>query len=525
MYSVFKVNKLAIGLALIMGVMASTASANECSTMQFEQSESNGINYATRIRLNNGLLLKSEIQKYDKSISLKAKMYGHIGDEEKRIINGSKVYFLEEGEHNITVELWKMSYFKTRFTTSIYNDPKVRGINIEPEKSSTFKLNVDKNLAYKLNFTVEGGIEITSSRSLCVLKKNELLSAINNTSSSGQNSEILPEKLEQRLRVVMNKLFKSGHDLGVIKSQVSDFFGAAVDDSFKGKRGEIRLLSVLPFSLAHNMGLLSGDIIVGYGDMKFATLGEFLDSLEYNTEIEINVLRNNTLVNLNVAYEAVVSPQVIYGKNDIHMQQKFIGGVELDEGLHFEFSQIMIEISNYYLKNNYKGSLHIARLNSVYDQFGLIGTLNRKSQTEFTINVDEVLPYSAAESIGLQAGDIISAVNDRSMNSRDLNHINRELQNLKLGNLYSITLVRNGNDMMLKDNYQPSKLSAFSLQIDLDAVEKQKTIVAVALAGNVKRRLFIASKARYPTRGVNNDAYGTEAGVKFTQQLDAADDR
>jgi len=524
MYLAYKNNKSIASILVLLGAMVSSASASECSSLKFKQTEINGTDYVTRIKLNNGNLLASEVTKYDKALSMKTKRYGRIGESEKRVVKGNKVYFLEEGQHYLTIELWKKTLFKRLFTTSVYSEFSFRGRRFIPTKVSTVQLKIESDLAYELDVDIDGEVLVTSTKSLCELKQNNLLSAVSNEGSEIESIKTLPDQLEKRLRVAMNKLFASGQPFGVIGSQVSQLFGAVRDNTYKGKEGEVRLLSVLPFSLAHNIGLLSGDVIVGYGNKAYPTLSNFLDSLEYKKKIEINVLRNDTVVELKMDYKPVVIPQVVYGTNENHLQNSLILGVELDDEIQFEFNQVVLEVTNFYLENNYSGNLTLIRHDSINKLFGLIGTLNKTTHSEYSITVDEVLPYSAAHTLGLKVGDSISSVNNKKMNSRDLKHINRELRELKVGELYTVVIQRGENTITLTDNYNPSENSAFNLVIDLDAKEKYQGIVATV--GSIQRKIYMhANTGKMGGSQYGNGDSGYKAGVKAVQRSDAADKR
>jgi hypothetical protein len=473
MYSVYKESKLALGLSLLMGSITITAHASECSTLQFTASEVNGINYVTNLKHNNGLLLESEMLKFKDTLrSMKEDRNNALFRSKKETINGSTKYYLAEGDHSLTVEMWKKNDLKRGLKETLYSSADVLGIAAKPEKVSTYKMVTENNLAYQVSIALDGELDIKSTKKLCVLKTNHLLPAIVKTDKTVRSLKKLPIQLEKRLRVVMNKVINSGQPLGVINSVESEFFGAVKDNSYKGKEGHIRLLSVMPYSLAHNLGLLSGDVIISYGDMENSTLEETLLALEYKKHMEFEVLRSSTLVKLKMEYKPVVVPEVIYGVSESDLQKKIISPSEFNSETQFEINQLMLEVSNFYRKNNFKGTITLARDDTYNKEFGLVGTLIKNPNSGYVINVVDVLPFSSAKGIGLQRGDLIISVNNQIMETTNISNINKELRELIEGKEYFISIKRGNDYITLKEKYIPSEFSKFALHIDLDTEDK-----------------------------------------------------
>jgi hypothetical protein len=66
------------------------------------------------------------------------------------------------------------------------------------------------------------------------------------------------------------------------------------------------VIKCLPFAVAHNVGELSSDVIVSFGDDEFSTLAEFVNNFEYNKEVEVSVRRNNTFIKLKATYDRLL---------------------------------------------------------------------------------------------------------------------------------------------------------------------------------------------------------------------------
>lgn len=475
MYIVYKRMQYILAIILLSSVTPYVAASN-CSSLQFQKSEINGKQYIARIKLNNGLMLESHIRKLNNILSKKARQSNVNWEDERKIINGDKTYYLASGEHELTVEYWDEKDFRRLYTKTIFGSKLPKDSIFVPIKMSTFKLKTFDNLAYKVDFKLNGEVNITTKKIQCTLSGKQLLPAIT-VEPLTIPDDILPEHLERRLRVVMNKMLKNGPKSGLIMSKISNYFGAVQDNNYQGRKGDIRVLTVLPYSLAYNLGLLSGDVIVGYGDENYTTLAKFLASLKFKNKIEINILRNENLIKLEMEYHPVVIPQVLYGNNEKATQKDLITGVEFDAKLEFEFDQLLVEISDYYRKDNFKGKLNLVRDNTLSPLFGLTGTLEKASPSTYRIIVDHVHPTSAAEILGLKVGDKILSVNEKTMNTRDIKHINDILRNHQQGREYKVLLLRNGIETTLTGYYTASEFSAFSVIIDLDSIDKYKDIV------------------------------------------------
>jgi hypothetical protein len=521
MYSVYKSNKLIVGLTLLMGTITSTGYANECSTLQFTPSEVDGTTYVTRLKHNNGLLLEGETSKNREP--LPARRAGHnngLSRSNLEMINGNKKYFLAEGDHSLTIELWNKNDLRRIFQQNLYNNGGEMDEVAKPEKVSTFKMVIENNLAYQANITLDGKLDIISNNTLCALENNNLLTANNDEIKEAQSVQVLPAQLEKRLRLVMNRVMDSGKSLGVIQSTESAFFGAVKDNAYQGKQGHIRLLSVLPYSLAYNLGLLGGDIIVGYGDMKTTTLEETLLILEYKKEMEFDVLRNGSLVKLRMEYKPVAIPQVVYGKNESDLNMKIIGANEFKGNLKFDVDQLTLEVANFYKRNNYEGRLTLARNNTYNSEFGLVGSLKKISSSGYAINVGDVLPFTSAKAIGLKSGDSIISVNGKIMETANISHINKELRDLVEGKEYSISVKRGNEDITLREKYIPSRFTKFALVIDLDSAEKHD--MNIAATENIKLQF---DKARLVERTKNSMRRKSPGTADNYWQKDNGNDR
>jgi hypothetical protein len=120
-----------------------------------------------------------------------------------------------------------------------------------------------------------------------------------------------------------------------------------------------------------------------------------------------------------------------------------------------------------------------------------MGSLKEISSSEFNIEVDDILPFSAAKAIGLQVVDLITSVNDKMVKTRDLTEINRELSKLKASDKYRVLIQRGEKSLTLNGHYKSSELSVFNLLIYLDSFEKHSPTVATMI--DIKRKLTLVS--------------------------------
>lgn len=154
--------------------------------------------------------------------------------------------------------------------------------------------------------------------------------------------------------------------------------------------------------------------------------------------------------------------------NALTNAQQIINYTSLPQDLQSEYSQLVMEIGDYYRQQGAdKDTLTIARASSKDYVFGLRGA-PIKWNNQFALRVNHVNQASTAQSLGLQKEDLIIAVRDQPIPHNGLAFLSGEIAKTNIGEPLPFTVIRNGKNIALNNHYQPSNLAAFELNISLN---------------------------------------------------------
>ena len=290
-------------------------SASECATISFSGNEVEGEGYVIVLVGSNG-----------RAININGNL---VGIEE---------HYLEEGEHSLIIEVWNGNdYKKIRKFIARKNKnrgrlfKKIKVNNVMYEQKKIIKINVKADHNYNLelqgNLPENEVILQSKTKMKCNIGDQSLLLAKKNVKAdtiSGNTS--LPEELEYRLRRVMAKIHKY-HNEGseykaysnIVPVKFNDYFGTVIDKQY-AVNGSLKVLSVLPYSVASKLGLASGDNIISFNgqpvkaSQKSPTtkLTTYLSSIKLNKNISIQIIRNGNKLTLNTKNVPVVIPEISY---------------------------------------------------------------------------------------------------------------------------------------------------------------------------------------------------------------------
>lgn len=154
--------------------------------------------------------------------------------------------------------------------------------------------------------------------------------------------------------------------------------------------------------------------------------------------------------------------------NALTSTQKIINYTPLPQALQNEYSQLVMEIGDYYRQQGADNdTLTIARAPSTDYVFGLRGA-PIKWNNQFALRVNHVNQASTAQSLGLQKKDLIIAVRDQQIPQNGLAFLSGEIAKTNIGEPLPFTVIRDGKNIVLNNHYQPSNLAAFELNISLN---------------------------------------------------------
>lgn len=204
--------------------------------------------------------------------------------------------------------------------------------NFTEKHNNTFQIEVKNNFNYILNVMAnESLVEV-------MLVDKKKIECMNNTVSEANKDysyliknrpKFLPEYLKTKVNHFMAKLdnYSDENNIkneGVIVYQgETNQLGIVTDKSYQGRQQNIKILTITPFSLANQLGLMSGDIIIQLGKSNnvgnLTLITQYIASLSKNEKISIKVQRDHKEVMLFTPNKSLM-----YKKNIFSMTYKLI---------------------------------------------------------------------------------------------------------------------------------------------------------------------------------------------------------
>ena len=477
--------------------------ANECAAISFAPEIINDKEYVVVVRADNGVSVM-DLRKY------------------RDIVEGEYRYTLSAGLHNLILDIWLKKDFSRiyrtwRGTFAVKPDY----VNPKPELTKVIKVSVtaDQFLQFSLSApTINANFELTNQSSVkCNENKNNLISSqlILDDEVIAKNLQ-LPEVLEYRLARLMADIAddtikkddqaKTSLIANIAPLEVDTAFGIVLDDD----NTRIKVLAVLPNSFAYNLGLASGDLIITLGGkpIEFKRLStddivlEYLQSVLSNEVITMVVVRNNKSIQLSQNYIPLAFPDANYQIYNKSTEAKgtikkamIINGYTLPETLDYQYKQLRLAINGYIqgIKNS-DGMITLDRKASLDKNFGIdVAIIPNSKSGGFTISAIEW--NSSAAKLGLIKNDVMLAVNNQPLTNLAIKELSSLLNNLTVGQGYSIKVNRSNQVKVLNGVYQPRELPAFTLGITLVSSKSIEANLAF-----MKRMNMFSLSLEHPTR-------------------------
>jgi len=483
MNSVFKKSYKTLLFTLTLGLTyTSSVSANECATVKFKANTIDNDSYIINVAANNG-----------------QPVFGFL--DEKSIAGSPYYYYLEEGQHTLTIEKWPIKAYE------LYKRYKGNGKRIPPKKwdsiikdskieTKVIGLNVKAAHSYDLSLVstaLDAQFELLSATPMaCIDDVEEVLPAKNSSTIVNSSKDLLPVTLENRLRQTMTKISQF-HQAQSTKKEFSNIvplgvnfeFGAILDRDYNA--GNIKILSVLPYSFASKLGLASGDIITELSGRSVleskvtanAQYLKYLSSIKINKNVKIKIVRNNKELELERKFVPIILPEARYLFNSNQQdeagssslaQRNLVSSATLSYPLKFEFDQTILAVSNFYNEQGIKqGTVHLNRMADQDPNYGLAGDLIQLKQSR-GLRIARIVDNSPAQSIGLREEDIIITINGESISGLSPKVLSEKFIKLNAKSTYSLSIIRANKILELTGVYQPKVLAGFDLNLDLSSV-------------------------------------------------------
>jgi hypothetical protein len=480
--------------------------AKECATIEFFSKEQKNEDFVYFMSDHNGYRLSKSKNKYD-------------------IIEGEKNYYLEDGTHKVVVERWPLDSFR-----KIRKGKKIKSKYIPDDiAKQNLILNLKKNHHYKFEFRLDGFKKpsiVMRSKSVKPCEKYRLLQAKDKIVLTGQPA--LSKDLEYRLRKLMTKIQTHHKSTGINENGnffplfISPFIGTSIDKDFVDDNTAIQVLSVLPYHFANNFNLMSGDKITHLNDVRINAsngipsqlFNEYIEGLIYGDNFTATIVRNGKEFEISGEYKPKILPELSYQfvTEDNHNKlDTLINQKPLPSSLSFQFNELVHEIVEFYQKHDYqKEHAYIYRDEKQDETFGFSGKRFVDSGV-IGLRIEEILPGSFAQKLGLQTEDIITAINDVHINKENLTVLINSLAELKGGEKLSVIVQRGKKTISLERDYSPEQLAGFEIDINLYTI----TLAKIALNKfknrknqNENRDRLIYGDLRHNTRA--NRQYGNQ---------------
>lgn len=466
-----------------------SVSAQECAIVQFSPQVINGEEYITVIGVHNN----NYIEKYD---------------TKKSLMTGLHNYYLEPGIHSVQIEQWPLNVFKR--LKRLNKTPQMKRKSAIYSQFVQIELLADRKYEIKMTSTSTPDLRQVNINAVeetqCDNNETKILAAKTPTQSfTVLENELLPEVLEYRLRKLMTKLANTStrysiakYETNLFPTKLNNIIGTMLDSEYSDDGKAIKVLSVLPYSLASKLKLFSGDKITRLGKYYISRnagtpnqqLAKYFSSLYFNDEISIEVQRGEENVTLKMLYTPTIIPEIKYtiAKNNRLVLPKIFESHLLSGDAMFEFDQLMVELTDYFLAQGVENKqVEIIRDKIKETSFGLSGE-RTYDLGQLALKVLDVKPESIAEQMGLNTLDVITSINNIQLNENNIESMIQSLQNIEDGSQISFVLQRKGKKLTIKNAYSASNLVAYRLVLDLNSINVVSNRVAELVKNNRKRK-------------------------------------
>lgn len=459
------------------------AFAEQCSTLNIAPVQVNGQEKILVLAAHNGVKINQSFK----------------NSEFKALANDGSTYYLAPGAHSFQVKEWDKSRF-LKFKRALAKLKKneiggyTRQLKMEDTKNYNLQLNVTVNNDYTFKLTKNGNDTklIVNSSAIgsteCPEASEKFYAA--KDSAVQQNTQVFPGSLEYRLRYTMFKLLTQNTTNNYLPLKDANYFGA-VFSNHGGKKG-IKVLSVLPFSLAGKLTLASGDVIVSLGDKKVKgennpdkQIADYFTTLEYGQEMTFTVLRNGSKKVLTKKYLPLFIPESSYiiGDGSSENRNAMVSYTnnlsDVSNNLALEYEQLLLELTAYYDKQN-QSELHNVSIvrDKTKTPFLGFGLKNTKSGGGFVTNV---ILGGQGDKLGLVSGDVILKLNEANLEVESARQIANRFIHLQAGQPNVINVLRNGKKLSLKSDGQIVQMPGFVLNLDLLTTDNAKKDILLAI--------------------------------------------
>ena len=398
----------------------------------------------------------------------------------RKVLDSRVTYQITPGEHTLIIRQYPKSYYqhmKSNFATR----PSARGL--EDIKVKEIHLNVEPDFNFQIEMiesNEKSALHVNSFEpQVCVA--NEEATFIGEKSTVMEDKLPLPELLEENLNNLRERLYQFHqqtltNEANIIPIKVDQYFGSIIDDNYS-QNNLIKVLSVLPFSMASTLGFKSGDEITHMGNEPISSdLGtarelfeSYIDKVHINDILKFTVKRENKSKVLEGRKQLIIIPSSYYHFKKHNVSQlEVTNNKKMDDQTTFEYQRQIIALSEYYKSKNVSADqVKIYRNKKESNNLGIQGRAVKGSGLLIT----SVKSKSPMDKIGLNKGDIIVKATDKTVITDSAAALLSQTQHWHNGQLISLEVKRGEQLITLTGTFDVGYIPAFALTIMLKSYE------------------------------------------------------
>jgi C-terminal processing protease CtpA/Prc len=398
----------------------------------------------------------------------------------RKVIASRVTYQITPGEHTLTIRQYPKSYYQ-HMMSNFATRPSARGV--EDIKVKVIHLKVESDYSFQ--------IEMIDNNENSALHVNsfepQICKSIDEGNFIGEKSTIivdkepLPNLLEEKLNSLRTHLYQFHqhtltNEANIIPIKVDEYFGSIIDDNYS-QNNRIKVLSVLPFSIASSLGFKSGDVITHMGNEPInPNLGtsrelfeNYIQTVKNNDLLIFTISRANKIKILEGKKRLIIIPSSYY-----HFKESSLKGLQItnnkkmDEQTTFDYERQIIALYEYYKSKNMEADqVRIYRDKTESKNLGIQG----KAIKGVGLLISSVKSMSPMDKIGLKAGDVIVKATDKNLITDSVASLISQTKHWHSGQSISLEVKRGEQLLVLSGTFEAEHIPAFSLTIDAKSHE------------------------------------------------------
>ena len=398
----------------------------------------------------------------------------------RKTIDSRVTYQISSGEHTLTLLQYPKSYYQLKQS---HFGPRASAKGREVVKEKYIHLNVLPNHHFQLEMiekSEKAGIHINSfEKSTC--KVSDEITAIGGDNRLIIDKEPLPKLLEQQLTLIQKQLYQfhqqsQTNEVNLIPINIDQYFGSILDDEYT-QNNHIKVLSVLPFSIASSLGFKSGDLITQLGGETInpdkASSRElfetYIGNVKFEHTMKFDIIRGGKKMEIEGIKQVAIIPASFYHFNQTTTNQlQLVNNKMMDPQTTFSYQRQIIALYDYYkAKNLAADQIKLYRDKSISKDLGIQGKA-LKGQGLLIYTVTRMSPM---EKIGLQSGDIIVKATNENILTDNITALISQARHWQEGQIITLLVNREDKLIELTGQFEATEIPAFTLTIDLKSHE------------------------------------------------------